>query len=76
MSDTPARTRETILVVDDNALVLRFVVAILKDAHFQVLSAQTEPVRLKLRRKLTAESTSSFPTWICLICQARTWERR
>ena len=32
-------TRETILVVDDNAEVLAFVVAILKGAAFKVLSA-------------------------------------
>ncbi len=36
----PIKTRETILVVDDNEVVLKFVVAILKRAAFQVLSAQ------------------------------------
>lgn len=36
---TPTATHETILVVDDNAAVLTVVVAILKSAHFRVLSA-------------------------------------
>ncbi len=35
----PIKTRETILVVDDNEEVLKIVVAILKRANFQVLSA-------------------------------------
>ena len=39
MANIPTRTRETILVVDDNEEVLEFVVAILKRAAFQVLSA-------------------------------------
>jgi hypothetical protein len=37
--DTPPRTLETILVVDDNAAILNAVVEILRHAHFQVLSA-------------------------------------
>jgi DNA-binding NtrC family response regulator len=37
--DTPPVTLETILVVDDNAAVLKVVVEILRNAQFQVLSA-------------------------------------
>jgi DNA-binding NtrC family response regulator len=39
MCQTPTGTLETILVVDDNAAVLRVVVEILERAHFMVLSA-------------------------------------
>ncbi len=39
MPDTPTATLETILVVDDNASVLKIVVGLLRHAHFRVLSA-------------------------------------
>jgi two-component system cell cycle sensor histidine kinase/response regulator CckA len=39
MPNIPSKTRETILVVDDNEEVLEFVVAVLQRAAFQVLSA-------------------------------------
>jgi DNA-binding NtrC family response regulator len=39
LTDTRAVTLETILVVDDNDLVLKAVVQILRHANFQVLSA-------------------------------------
>jgi len=47
------RTLETILVVDDNEMVLRTVVAILKARNFRVHSADSGPAALKL-----AEETS------------------
>ena len=42
------KTLETILVVDDNESVLRVVVAILQDANFVVLSADSGPAAIKL----------------------------
>jgi PleD family two-component response regulator len=41
MPDDLSKTRETILVVDDNPAVLQTVVAILEGANFNVLSAAT-----------------------------------
>jgi two-component system cell cycle sensor histidine kinase/response regulator CckA len=46
-------TLETILVVDDNELVLEVVVAILKAQNFLVLSADTGPAALKLAAETT-----------------------
>jgi DNA-binding response OmpR family regulator len=43
--------RETILVVDDNELILRTVVAILKQANFRVLWASSGPGALKLAKE-------------------------
>ena len=43
--------RETILVVDDNALVLTVVVEILKSAHFKVLSARDGAGAVELANK-------------------------
>ena len=40
MPDIPPVTLETILVVDDNAAILKVVVGILRRAHFRVLSAR------------------------------------
>jgi DNA-binding NtrC family response regulator len=44
----PPKTLETILVVDDEAAVLRVVVAILQGANFLVLSADSGPAAIKL----------------------------
>jgi DNA-binding NtrC family response regulator len=41
MPDTETGNRETVLVVDDNESVLQCVVAILKHANFQVISADS-----------------------------------
>lgn len=41
-------TLETILVVDDNEVVLKVVIAVLQDANFQVLSADNGANALKL----------------------------
>jgi two-component system, cell cycle sensor histidine kinase and response regulator CckA len=46
-------TLETILVVDDNELVLEVVVAILKAQNFRVLSADSGPAALKLAAETT-----------------------
>jgi two-component system cell cycle sensor histidine kinase/response regulator CckA len=46
-------TLETILVVDDNELVLRTVVAILEAKNFRVLSAESGPAALKLAEETT-----------------------
>ena len=52
MSAPPLKgTIETILVVDDNEVVLKIVVAILKAQSFQVLSAENGPAALKLAEK-------------------------
>ena len=51
MPDSLGGTLETILVVDDDEAVLRVVVAILKRANFQVLSANSGPNALKLAGK-------------------------
>lgn len=44
-------TFETILVVDDGEDVLKVVVAILKRAHFRVLSARNGPDAIKVAAK-------------------------
>jgi len=49
--DTPPMTLETILVVDDNAAVLKAVVEILRNAHFQVLSARDGAGAVELANK-------------------------
>lgn len=49
--DSLKRTRETILVVDDNEAVLTVVVAILKLARFQVLSAESGPAAMKVAKE-------------------------
>src|SRR6266540_1030070 len=46
-------TLETILVVDDNPLVLRTVIAVLEAGNFRVLSADSGPAALKLADKTT-----------------------
>jgi len=46
-------TFETILVVDDNEVVLEVVVAILKAENFRVLSADSGPAALKVAEKTT-----------------------
>jgi hypothetical protein len=51
MSASLKGTLETILVVDDNEVVLEIVVAILKAQNFQVLSADNGPAALKLAEK-------------------------
>ena len=48
MPSSLAETLETILVVDDVEGVLGIVTAILKKAHFRVLSAHSGPAALKL----------------------------
>ena len=48
MSSSLKEALATILVVDDTASVLKVVVAILKDANFRVLSADSGPAALKL----------------------------
>ena len=45
------RTLETILVVDDDAKVLKIVAAILKRANFRVLLANSGPDALKVAKK-------------------------
>jgi CheY-like chemotaxis protein len=61
----PQKTLETILVVDDNAEVLKVVVRTLENANFHVLSAGNAPDALMRR------FTWSFPMWICQRCQAQ-----
>ena len=48
MSGAPKGSRETILVVDDNELVLEGVVKILEMANFRVLSAPNAAIALNL----------------------------
>ena len=63
---TLAGQLETILVVDDNESVLSVVVALLKRANFQVLSADNGANAIELAKEDgRAESTCSFPTWTC-----------
>ena len=51
MPDTLPVTLETILVVDDNATILKVVVEILRQAHFQVLSARDGADAVKVASK-------------------------
>lgn len=53
MPPSPKGTLETILVVDDNPLVLRMVVAVLEAESFIVLSADSGPSALNLADKTT-----------------------
>src|SRR5579871_4853599 len=53
MSRLPRKTLETILVVDDNEMVLDAVVAILKAENFRVLSADSGPAALKIAEETT-----------------------
>jgi two-component system cell cycle sensor histidine kinase/response regulator CckA len=53
MSASLKRTLETIMVVDDNELVLELVVAILEAENFRVLSADSGPAALKLAAETT-----------------------
>jgi DNA-binding NtrC family response regulator len=53
MSESLQGTLETILVVDDNELVLEVVVAILKSENFRVLSADGGRAALKLAAETT-----------------------
>ncbi len=53
MPPAPEGRRETILVVDDSALVLAVVVEILKAENFHVLSADGGPSALKLAGETT-----------------------
>ena len=48
MTDRAAELLETILVVDDNELVLGLVVKVLKAERFRVLAAESGPAALKL----------------------------
>jgi DNA-binding response OmpR family regulator len=48
MTISPKRTRETILVVDDNKAVLKIVAAILESANFLVLTADSGAAALTL----------------------------
>jgi DNA-binding NtrC family response regulator len=50
MPDILPVTLETILVVDDNAMVLKLVVEILRQAHFHVLSARNGPDAVELAK--------------------------
>jgi two-component system cell cycle sensor histidine kinase/response regulator CckA len=52
-SPGPGGTLETILVVDDNPLILRTVVAVLEAENFIVLSADSGPAALVLADKTT-----------------------
>ena len=51
MAGTPAKKLETILVVDDNETILGVVVAILKRARFQVLSANCGAAAVRLTKE-------------------------
>jgi DNA-binding NtrC family response regulator len=51
MSDSLKGTLETILVVDDNEMVLNSVVAVLENAHFQVFSASSGAKAIKIAGK-------------------------
>ena len=51
MPDNPTATLETILVVDDNDLVLKVVVEVLSRAHFRVLSAGDGASAVELANK-------------------------
>ncbi len=51
MSSSLKGTAETILVVDDNEMVLKTVVAILKASNFRVLSADNGPTAIKLSKE-------------------------
>jgi two-component system, cell cycle sensor histidine kinase and response regulator CckA len=51
MPGTPPENNETILVVDDNEIVLAVVVAILNRANFQVLSADNGAHAIQLAEK-------------------------
>ena len=53
MTTSPKGTLETILVVDDNPLILRMVVAVLEAESFIVLSADSGPSALELAAKTT-----------------------
>ena len=53
MSGAPKGSRETILVVDDNELVLEGVVKILESANFKVLSAPNAAIALNLAEGTT-----------------------
>ena len=55
MAGTPAKKLETILVVDDNETILGVVVAILKRAHFQVLSADCGAAAIRLAKETEGE---------------------
>jgi DNA-binding NtrC family response regulator len=55
MPDFPQGTLETVLVVDDNELVLTMVVATLRAANFRVLSATSGPHALKLAEETEEE---------------------
>ena len=54
MSGAPKGSRETILVVDDNELILEAVVKILESANFKVLSAPNATIALNLAEGTTA----------------------
>jgi len=54
MSGASRGSRETILVVDDNKLVLAVVINILEGAGFEVLSAPNAAIALKLAADTTA----------------------
>jgi len=63
-------TLKTILVVDDDEMVLKVVVAILENANFRVLSADSGAHAMKLAEKRKGQFTCYFPMWTCHKCQA------
>ena len=73
MPSSLAETLETILVVDVDEGVLGIVTAILKKAHFRVLSAHSGPAALKLQRKPAREFIYYCPTWTCRKYPAWRW---
>src|SRR5579862_5942345 len=51
MPDTQTGNLETILVVDDDDMLLKFVVSVLKRANFKVLSADNGPNAVELAKE-------------------------
>ena len=55
MPEIPKTTLGTILVVDDNAVILKMTSAILDEANFQVLTAKSGPEGIALAEKTAGE---------------------
>jgi PleD family two-component response regulator len=68
-------SRETILVVDDNELILEAVVKILESANFKVLSASNATIALNLAKGLPRRLTCFCQMLKCRKCQDRIWAR-
>ena len=66
---------ETILVVNDNPIVLKVVVAILKSRKLQGCCQPTVEPMPSSRRGKRDKSTCSFPMSICPGCRVRTWAK-